>query len=114
MLDRLVADGSELGLQVAAFIDGEPVVDAWAGYADPDRTRTIDGQTLFTASSTGKGPAASCVHLLAERGKIDYEAPVCNVLASSSVPTAKPRSPCATCCRTKPVCRTRPRVSTPR
>jgi CubicO group peptidase (beta-lactamase class C family) len=78
LLDQLVADGPELGLQVAAYLDGEPVVDAWAGYADPDRTRPIDGQTLFTASSTGKGPAASCVHLLAERGKIDYEAPVCS------------------------------------
>jgi len=77
VLDRLVADGPEIGLQVAAFVDGELVVDAWAGYFDQSKTRPIDGQTLFTASSTGKGPAASCLHVLAERGHLDYEAPVC-------------------------------------
>jgi len=77
VLDRFVADGPEIGLQVAAYLDGELIVDAWAGHLDPGRTRPVDGQTLFNASSTGKGPAASCVHLLAERGQLDDEAPVC-------------------------------------
>ncbi len=77
VLDGFVGNGPEIGLQVAAYLNGEPIVDAWAGYADPEHTQPIDGQTLFTASSTGKGPAASCVHLLAERGKLDYETPVC-------------------------------------
>lgn len=77
VLEQFVSDGPELGLQVAAYMDDELVVDAWAGYADPDRARPVDGQTLFWASSVGKGPAATCIHLLAERGKLDYEAPVC-------------------------------------
>src|SRR5215831_6780572 len=76
VLDQLVADGPEIGLQVAAYLDGELIVDAWAGHLDPAKTRPVDGQTLFTASSTGKGPAASCIHLLAERGQLEYETPV--------------------------------------
>jgi CubicO group peptidase (beta-lactamase class C family) len=77
VLEQFVADGPEIGLQVAAYGDGELVVDAWAGHLDQARTRPVDGQSLFNASSTGKGPAASCMHLLAERGQLDYEAPVC-------------------------------------
>ena len=77
VLNRLVADGSELGLQCAAYQDGRLVVDAWAGVADPDTGRSVDGQTLFWASSTAKGVSATCLHVLAERGQIDYAAPVC-------------------------------------
>ncbi|MBV9578295.1 MAG: beta-lactamase family protein [Chloroflexi bacterium] len=77
VLDQLVAAGPEIGLQVAAYLDGELIVDAWAGYADPARTQPVDGSTLFTASSTGKGPAASCIHLLADCGLLDYDTPVC-------------------------------------
>jgi CubicO group peptidase (beta-lactamase class C family) len=76
VLDHLVADGPDLGLQVAAYKDGRLVVDAWAGVADPPTAAPVDGQTLFWASSTGKGIAATCIHVLAERGKLDYEAPV--------------------------------------
>jgi CubicO group peptidase (beta-lactamase class C family) len=76
VLDGLVAEGSELGLQVAAYWNGELVIDAWAGVADPASGRLVDGQSLFWASSTGKGIAATCAHLLAERGKLDYEATV--------------------------------------
>src|SRR4051812_41910644 len=76
-LERLVADGSELGLQCAAYQDGQLVVDTWAGVADPDAGRSVDGQTLFWASSTAKGVTATCLHVLAERGKVDYAAPVC-------------------------------------
>lgn len=76
-LHRLVGDGAELGLQCAAYQDGRLIVDAWAGVADPDSGRNVDGQTLFWASSTAKGVAATCLHVLAERGQVDYAAPVC-------------------------------------
>ena len=75
-LDQLVADGPELGLQMAVYQDGELIVDAVAGSADPHTKQPVDERTLFWASSTGKGVVATCMHLLAERGKLDYEAPV--------------------------------------
>lgn len=76
LLDSIVESGEETGLQVAAFVDGRQVVDAWAGMADPATGRRVDGDTLFTSWSTTKGFAATCVHILAERGLIDYDAPV--------------------------------------
>jgi CubicO group peptidase (beta-lactamase class C family) len=76
LLRQLVDDGRELGLQVAAYLNGRLVVDTWAGLADRAAGRPIEGDTLFTVFSTGKGVAATCAHLLAERGQLDYDAPV--------------------------------------
>src|SRR5450755_4361758 len=76
LLEELVASGQEIGLQVAAYVDGDLVVDTWAGLADPDTGRRVDGETLFTSWSTTKGFVATCVHILAERGVIDYDAPI--------------------------------------
>lgn len=75
-LDDLVGRGIERGLQVAAFLDGEQVVDAWAGIADPTTGRPVDGETLFTVFSCSKGVTATVVHQLAERGALDYDTPV--------------------------------------
>ena len=33
-VDAAIRDGGEIGLQVAAYVDGEPVVDVWGGLAD--------------------------------------------------------------------------------
>lgn len=76
VLEEAVADGSQLGFQVAAYLDGELVVDAWAGVAERATGRPVDGDTLFTVWSVGKGVVATCAHLLAERGQLDYDAPV--------------------------------------
>jgi CubicO group peptidase (beta-lactamase class C family) len=75
-LERLVHNGPEIGLQVAAYLEGELVIDAWAGIADRTSGRRVDGNTLFMISSTGKGVTATCLHILAEQGKLDYDEPV--------------------------------------
>lgn len=75
-LQRLVDEGPEIGLQVAAYLNGELVIDTWAGIADTTTGRLVDGDTLFMISSTGKGVTATCLHILAEQGKLDYDAPV--------------------------------------
>lgn len=76
LLDKQVASGEEIGLQAAVYIDGELVVDAWAGVADEATGRPVDGDTLFTSWSTTKGFVATCIHILADRGQLDYDAPV--------------------------------------
>src|SRR5215471_15073294 len=58
VLDQLVTDESEVGVQVAAYLSGRLVIDAWAGSADPGSHRAVDGDTLFNVSSCGKGVAA--------------------------------------------------------
>jgi CubicO group peptidase (beta-lactamase class C family) len=76
VLEKLVEEGRETGLQVAAYLDGELVVDAWAGAADAATGREVHGDTLFHFFSCGKGVTATAVHLLAERGVLDYDSPI--------------------------------------
>ena len=42
VLETLVEAGEEVGLQAAAYLDGELVVDAWAGLTDQDTGRPVD------------------------------------------------------------------------
>ena len=75
-LDELIASGVESGLQVAAYHHGELVVDTWAGLADVESGRPVDGGTLFTSFSCTKGVTATAVHILVERGVISYDEPI--------------------------------------
>jgi CubicO group peptidase (beta-lactamase class C family) len=79
LLDQFVADGTERGVQVAAYLNGELVVDAVAGVADPATGRKVTSETLFPIFSTGKGMAATLAHLMVERGKITYDTPIAKV-----------------------------------
>jgi CubicO group peptidase (beta-lactamase class C family) len=72
-IDRLVESGAEQGLQVAVYRNGELVVDAVAGVADPETGRPVTSDTLFFSYSIGKGVASTVVHVLAERGILDYD-----------------------------------------
>lgn len=76
ILDAEVACGAEIGLQAAVYHQGKLVADAWAGTADVATSRPVDGETLFTSYSTTKGIAATCLHIAAEQGKVEYDAPV--------------------------------------
>lgn len=79
LVDQLVERDVERGLQVAAYFNGELVVDAWAGIADPTTDRKVDAETLFTVWSCGKGVAATIIHLLVERGLLTYDTPLASV-----------------------------------
>src|ERR671939_277200 len=94
LLDQFVERDVERGLQVAAYLNGELVVDAWAGIADPATGRPVDGETLFTVWSAGKGVAATVIYLLADRGLVAYDAPI-PTTGPSLPPTASRRSPSA-------------------
>jgi CubicO group peptidase (beta-lactamase class C family) len=76
MLDKIVAAGEEVGLQAAAYVDGELVVDAWSGVADEATGRRVDGDTLFTVWSTTKGFIATAIHILADRNRLEYDTAV--------------------------------------
>jgi CubicO group peptidase (beta-lactamase class C family) len=66
----------ELGAAVCVEIEGRRVVDLWGGWADPARTRAWTPDTLACVCSCTKGMTAIAVHRLAERGLLDYDAPV--------------------------------------
>lgn len=69
-------DRDELGAAVTVMLDGETVVDLWGGWADAARTRPWERETLVNVWSTSKGPTSLCAHILADRGLLDFNAPV--------------------------------------
>lgn len=66
----------EVGVQVAAYQGEELVVDGWIGVADEATGRPVDGDTLFSVFSVSKGFITTAVHLQAERGLLDVDAPI--------------------------------------
>jgi CubicO group peptidase (beta-lactamase class C family) len=73
---REIDAGREIGVQVAAYLDGELVIDTWAGVADPRSGRPVDGTTLFNVYSVTKAITVTALHLQVDRGLLDYDARV--------------------------------------
>lgn len=64
------------GASAAVFVDGAPVVDAWGGFRDAERTLPWERDTLVPVWSTTKTMVALCALILADRGDLDLDAPV--------------------------------------
>ena len=64
------------GGALAVYVDGLPVVDVWKGWADRGGHLPWSADTAPMVFSASKGMAATVIHRLADRGLIDYEAPV--------------------------------------
>src|SRR5262245_40050440 len=79
VLESIVRDTPEIGLQVAAYLNGKLVVDAWAGMADTMTGKAVDGGTMFMLSSTTKGITSTCLHLCVEKHKVSYDMPIVKV-----------------------------------
>jgi CubicO group peptidase (beta-lactamase class C family) len=75
-VDEAVSKRGEIGVQVAAYHRGRLIVDSWAGLADRRTDTPVDGGTLFNVFSVTKGVTATAVHLQAERGRLEYDAPM--------------------------------------
>ncbi|HEY3330611.1 MAG TPA: serine hydrolase domain-containing protein [Capsulimonadaceae bacterium] len=76
ILGQLVDDGYELGVQAAVYLRGELVADVCVGTVSSHSSLSVQPDTVFPVCSTGKGILATLAHILAERGVIDYIAPV--------------------------------------
>lgn len=74
--ERNFVERGELGAAVAIAMDGRPVVDLWGGTADRESGRPWEKDTLVTVYSCSKGIAATCMHILVDRGLLDVDAPV--------------------------------------
>jgi CubicO group peptidase (beta-lactamase class C family) len=69
-------NGSDVGASFCATKNGETVVDLWGGFADPARARPWVKDTIINVYSTTKTMTALTALLLADRGKLDFDAPV--------------------------------------
>jgi CubicO group peptidase (beta-lactamase class C family) len=70
------AAGLEVGAAVAVVVDGQTVVDLWAGHADEARTVPWQRDTIVNVYSSTKGVVATCAHRLVDQGLLDLDAPV--------------------------------------
>jgi len=63
------------GAQLCVYRHGERVVDIWAGW-DPANDRPYGEDVIGVLMSCTKGVVAAGVHILADRGLIDFDAPM--------------------------------------
>ena len=75
-VDDAISRQGELGLQVAVYLGDQLIADTWGGVADEPGGAPVGRETVFSIFSITKALTATAVHVLAERGHIDYDAPV--------------------------------------
>lgn len=64
------------GGALAVYLNGEPVVDVWTGWSDRRGRVRWSADTGAMVFSATKGVASTVIHRLADRGLVDYDAPV--------------------------------------
>lgn len=65
-----------MGASVCVIVEGETLVDLFAGHADEARSRPWQRDSLVNVFSTTKGMTALCALRLVEEGRPDIDAPV--------------------------------------
>lgn len=68
--------GEDVGASFALSRDGEMVVDIWAGHLDEDRQQPWQQDTIVNVYSSTKTVSFLCALVLADRGELDFDAPV--------------------------------------
>lgn len=76
LLEQQFAKGEHIGAGVSVYHRGRKVVDVWGGLAEDATSRPWLADTMAVSFSTTKGLTATCLHILADRGLVDYQAPV--------------------------------------
>ncbi|KFX96877.1 hypothetical protein O988_05129 [Pseudogymnoascus sp. VKM F-3808] len=68
-----IAAGEELGASLCVNIDGKNVIDLWGGYADAEKTKPWNEDTLTVVWSCTKIVTALAAAILIDRGLLDPE-----------------------------------------
>ena len=76
VFEQNLASGADVGASFCATVDGETVVDLWGGWADEAKTRPWEKDTIVNVYSTTKTMCALTALLVADRGELDFDAPV--------------------------------------
>jgi len=66
----------EIGAAVCVYKDGQKVVDLWGGHKDLARKEPWAEDTIVIQNSLAKSMCAVSMHILIDRGKVDFDAPV--------------------------------------
>ena len=76
VFERNFTEHGDVGATFAATVEGEFVVDLWAGHTDKARTRPWRRDTIVNVYSTTKTMSFLCAFVLADRGFLDFNAKV--------------------------------------
>jgi CubicO group peptidase (beta-lactamase class C family) len=72
----LFREQRETGAGVTVYHRGACVVDLWGGHADVEQRTPFERDSRVVVFSATKGLAAMALHLLADRGLLEWDAPV--------------------------------------
>ena len=75
-LSKSLDGGGDVGASVAVMVGGDPVVDIWGGFIDEAKTTPWERDTIVNVWSTTKTMTFLCALMLADRGQLDFHAPV--------------------------------------
>ncbi|MFW9824185.1 MAG: serine hydrolase domain-containing protein [Candidatus Thorarchaeota archaeon] len=67
---------NEVGASFAVFLKGKFVVDIWAGFANEEKTKPWEKDSITKVYSTNKIINSICALILVDRGLLDLDAPV--------------------------------------
>ena len=67
----------EIGSSLCVLIDGEIVIDIWAGHKNKEKTKW--SEMPFQLLSSTKAALALCAHMLIERGELGLEKKLLNI-----------------------------------
>jgi CubicO group peptidase (beta-lactamase class C family) len=76
IFEASLASGADVGASFCATVEGDTVVDLWGGFADEAKTRPWVKDTIVNVYSTTKTMTALTALLIADRGELDFDAPV--------------------------------------
>ena len=71
-----IEQGIHPGAVLAVYRRGKQVLDLHGGSADADSGKLVEPDTMFVLYSSTKPLAAICLHILWERGKLEWDEPV--------------------------------------
>ncbi|MCY3813852.1 MAG: serine hydrolase [Gammaproteobacteria bacterium] len=74
--ERNFTERGDVGASCAATVDGEYVVDIWAGHRDGAKTLPWEEDTIVCVFSTTKTMTALCALVLFDRGELSFDDPV--------------------------------------
>ncbi|MBU6329293.1 MAG: beta-lactamase family protein [Acidobacteria bacterium] len=76
VLETQLTTGADIGASVCVHHRGEVVVDLWGGHTDAERTGEWQDDTIVNVWSTTKTMTFLVALMLADRGELDFDAPV--------------------------------------
>ncbi|KAH8433751.1 serine hydrolase domain-containing protein [Aspergillus melleus] len=71
ILEKNIANGSEVGASITVNVDGKSVLDIWAGYRDETRSEAWEENTIVNVFSTTKNIINLAMLILIDRGLLD-------------------------------------------